>query len=409
MQTGDELACEDIVYAVDTRALWPLKVARQIPRINILQTIVEPSVEANQVNERDYADVLNFDATDRYLGQEVVSTLELYAQRLDAFPVDVFIQTSTRGEQYYDIMEMGFKHAQLERYLGVDVDANIRNGSFLRAATDHPGPSMSNRAVDRHVVDYGNGNLSYLWLSQDFETDGDDLDNDIFTARGGGPQENPVFNRAFFPDGGESIAGLPNGLQVYALFVWATDDLLTTGPNNVVRANDGAFTDPTVGNAIYCMACHQLGMNPVSSDLYDHEVAAAAAGWRTPAEVLITETVYNYDLVDAAIQADTERYLSALDALGIPIAAGPEDLNVAAAAVKDYMQPVRLAGAAAELGLTETELTRCGLEQTDNRMQSYYLRLAGPGLPRARWAFAYPQFLAQCKPNRYTVELSHLR
>ena len=97
-----------------------------------------------------------------------------------------------------------------------------------------------------------------------------------------------------------------------------------------------------------------------------------------------------------------------MDVLDIPLAIGPRDLNVAESAVADYyMQAVNLDRAAAELKTTVERLEICALGGRDNRIASYYLRLAGPGLPRDRWAFAIPRFISYCDLDNHTVELSY--
>ncbi len=169
---------------------------------------------------------------------------------------DWFVARASLPELYYHLLGSPSTDAELEKQLGVTVEANLTNGQDVaRAGFSESGVSVNNRMVERHVLSVG-----AYWKSYDFkESSGE---KNLF-LRPLGPKLAGLksFEEfAFKHDGGEMIYNLPNGMQAYFL----TDDKgkrINAGPVEVVRDRLESAGNPVVVNGLSCIACHQRGMH----------------------------------------------------------------------------------------------------------------------------------------------------
>jgi len=225
----------------------------------------------------------------------------------------------------------------LERYLGVDVRANLRQaltaGSVslrerllggaasseaglpvLRAGFKNSGVSLANRLIERHALADGRA----YWKSYDFSLAKHDSEGDLFQnplgPRGAGLSE----SRAFEHDGGEIIFHLPNGLQGY-LLTTAAGKFLPRAPKDIVQ--DANRRDGIILNGVSCMKCHESGMRrppdakegPVRDDIRPGVQANLATFTKEERRVL-QNLHADEPRLNAALKADSARFMTALGA-----------------------------------------------------------------------------------------------
>ncbi|MCM2370023.1 c-type cytochrome domain-containing protein [Aporhodopirellula aestuarii] len=160
--------------------------------------------------------------------------------------VDWFCSTALQPALYNDLMQLPRHLDQLEKQLGVDSRANIRDGIAQRGAVAVSGVSHNNRAMERHPSNHG----SY-WKSIDYASSKgrDNLFADPINLHGAG---------------GEMIFSLPNGLQGYYL---ATGDGLRLDAAPTTIVTDKFSEDKNVRNGLSCIRCHDRGMKPFRDDV----------------------------------------------------------------------------------------------------------------------------------------------
>ncbi len=263
------------------------------------------------------------------------------------FPImqgDAFIDVSTRSPLYYDILSIPDNRIALELSFGIDIVQNLSderaqdNDKVARAAFHVSDVSDFHRVIERHEFP-GASNRSY-WLSFDFSSQAGD--KNVFTK---------PFDFNF--DGGEAIFNLQNGMQAY-LLVDAAGVRINEAPTNIVR--DKNQKDGIVRNGISCIGCHSSGMIKAQDDLR-WEVDAGQAGTIFPAEVL-DEIRRVYPLREeftTLLDIDTQRFLTAMTTAKVPTETPKEPLITTFLA---FDENVTLRRAAAELGLTEQELSK---------------------------------------------------
>jgi serine/threonine-protein kinase len=154
---------------------------------------------------------------------------------------DWFVSTATRPPLYEDFLQLPFTLKELERRLGVDVEADLREGRVRRAGMIVSDVSRHNRAVERHPARHG-----AYWEGLDFRTSKaeENLLGDPLNLN---------------PAGCEVIFHLPNGLQGYAL-ADGSGNRLEAAPTELVT--DKFAEDRTVRNGLSCIRCHGDGMKP---------------------------------------------------------------------------------------------------------------------------------------------------
>ena len=208
--------------------------------------------------------------------------------------VDWFLGTASLPPLYHDILDLPETDRELERDLDVNVARNIENAPGVhvrRAGFKESGVSNNNRVVERHTSRYG-----AYWKSYDFA--GNIGTQDILT--------HPL---SFTHDGGEVVFNLPNGLQAYYVSD-ASGNRIDEAPITIVR--NLAASDPTVRNGLSCIGCHTEGMKT-----FEDEVRAVFE--KQPDSAIKAQVLRLYVAksdMDAYVEADTQRYKTALEKTG---------------------------------------------------------------------------------------------
>ncbi|MBB3208637.1 serine/threonine-protein kinase [Rhodopirellula rubra] len=203
--------------------------------------------------------------------------------------VDWFCSTALQPALYNDLMRLPLHLNELEKQIGVDSQANVRDGIAQRGAVAVSGVSHNNRAMERHPSNHG----SY-WKSIDYASSKgrDNLFADPINLHGAG---------------GEMIFSLPNGLQAYYL---ATGDglRLDSAPTTIVT--DKFSEDKNVRNGLSCIRCHDRGMKPFRDDVRASVIDLPGSyGFdkRKVAELYPTK-----ETMDELIEEDRIRFLTAM-------------------------------------------------------------------------------------------------
>ena len=241
---------------------------------------------------------------------------------------DWFLATASLPPLYHDILALPETEGELERELGINVVRNLQRApgiSVWRAGTNHSRVSKHNRVVERHTFRFG-----AYWKSHDFA--GSSGVRHIFT-----------YPLSFERDGGEVIFNLPNGLQAYYIADGA-GNRIDVAPTDIV--SNPAASDPAVRNGLSCIGCHTEGMKT-----FTDTVRANIVQTRNP--------TYNKDhalrlyveqsVMDALVQADTERYEAALLKTG-GSSGGDEPVH---RLHETFQEPLTASYAAASIGLEE--------------------------------------------------------
>ena len=272
---------------------------------------------------------IDFDATiHASLQRKLVGLQQGTASEVPFVQADWFLATASLPSLYHDILGLPETERELERELGIDVARNLQRApgiSVWRAGTNDSGVSNHNRVVERHTFRYG-----AYWKSHDFA--GSAGARDIFT--------HPL---SFERDGGEVIFNLPNGLQAYYI-ADGQGNRIDVAPTAIV--SNPAAKDPAVRNGLSCIGCHTEGMKTFEDGVrVVIEETARPAYDRDHALRLYVEQ----SVMDALVQADTERYEVALDKTG-GVSGGIEPVHLFHEA---FQEPLTASYAAASIGLEE--------------------------------------------------------
>jgi hypothetical protein len=255
--------------------------------------------------------------------------------------VDWFTATASVPPLYHDILHLPDHitgKGGLEEMLGVDAAKDQEENKVVRGGLENSGVSHNNRAVERHLSQYG-----YYYKSFDFRSN--EGRKNIFQ-----------FPLDFKEDGGEFIFSLPNGMQAYLVAnSKGAGERLSIAPSDIVRDRLATFDEVYVTNGLSCISCHAAGMkyfvDEVRQDLdtrqhpnFDLERAKL---W-----YLKTQDLQRIQVLDA------EKFKDAVVKAGgaIPETNGQPDLDpnnepVTIVAKLYKLAPVSAAAAAAECGL----------------------------------------------------------
>lgn len=171
---------------------------------------------------------------------------------------DWFAFAASRPPLYEKLLKLPNTFAGLQKSLGLDIDANLKNFLAARAGFQKSGVSQNNRLIERHTIANG-----VFWTSYDFA--GNRKKQSLFEFPLG-----PKGKDGFDHDGGESIWSLPNGFHAYYLNE-ANGKQLDKGPTEIVR--DISRKDFAVTNGISCFGCHDQGIRYNKDDVRDHVIA----------------------------------------------------------------------------------------------------------------------------------------
>lgn len=171
---------------------------------------------------------------------------------------DWFAFAASRPALYHTLLKLPKTFGGLQKSLGLDIEANLKNFLAHRAGFQKSGVSQNNRLIERHTISSG-----VFWTSYDFA--GNRKKQSLFEHPLG-----PTGDKGFEHDGGESIWSLPNGFHAYYLNA-ADGSQLDRGPTEIVR--DISRKDFAVTNGISCFGCHDQGIRYNKDDVRQHVAA----------------------------------------------------------------------------------------------------------------------------------------
>ena len=253
--------------------------------------------------------------------------------------------TASRPPLYYDLLKLPKTFQELEKQVGVDTLANIKNFLVKRSGFQRSLVSQNNRLIERHQISTG-----YFWTSYDFS--GNKSNQSLFEfPLGPGKDE-----KSFHHDGGETIFSLPNGLNGYYLNT-ADGKRLDKGPTEIVRDQDRK--DLAVTNAISCFGCHDNGIRLSEDDIRKHVIDDPNFSKDVREQV---ERMYPpIPEMTAQLKDDAARFRAAMERAGLdPNLRGEGQKEPINALSNHYERDIDLRLAASELGLTVDEFTKTG-------------------------------------------------
>lgn len=295
---------------------------------------------------------------------------------------DWLAATATRAPLYNDLLRLPKKQQELESRLGVAVFDNLAKGEALRSGFTKSGVSRHNRLAERHDLGAYAG---YYWLSYDFKQSGgraslhtNPLGPDAAHLLGGA--------RAFEHAGGEIVFSLPNGLNGYYVSDVTGKRLDGGVPTEIVSDRTNTTGRAEVSNAMACMICHDQGIKQLPRD----EIRSLSKTYGAEEQRLVEALYQPQPQIDAAVQADTQRFLTALKAAGVTADGGSEPV---AALFKYYDRELSMAHAAAEVGLEVEDFhTRLGPQP---RLFDVKTLLEGDGMSREHFLDKFAEIITR--------------
>ncbi|MBI1292435.1 DUF4384 domain-containing protein [bacterium] len=292
---------------------------------------------------------------------------------------DVFAFATTQPAMYHRLVGIPDDVLTLERYLGVDAEADIAAGKVARAGFQKSGVSQNNRMIERHSAKAGT-----YWRSYDFATNA--KEKSLFLSPLG-----PGGEGGFVPDGGEYIFSLPNGMQAYML-ADAEGHRIEKGPISVV--SDVSRPDKSVANGISCMGCHAEGMISRTKD----EIRAYVLADNTfPISVReqIEQLHPEQSEMDRLMAIDRDRFESAMRRAGLdPKLRAPGGVEPISALVQHFERNLTRAMAAAEFGLTPDQLS-AGAPSAGPQAFALLRRLDQDLVPRDQFTKEFAEILVR--------------
>lgn len=247
---------------------------------------------------------------------------------------DWLVADATRPPLYHEILGIPANRAQLEQEFGIDILADIDEDEVERSGFLDSGVSVNNRLIERHEFP-GASNRTY-WLSYDF-------------ASNGGTGNLFAFPLEFQAAGNEVIFSLPNGLHAY-MITDALGNRIDEAPDDIVT--DPAQPDRNVVNGLSCMGCHAHGIIPREDELRDH--VAESFGFDDAIKEKVANLHPTAEDFAASQVLDSDRFLDAVAETGSPTDLEWEPVNTV---FTEFDGEIDLRRAAAELGITQSELT----------------------------------------------------
>lgn len=259
---------------------------------------------------------------------------------------DVFAFVAPRPKLYLDLLDMPDTFGELQKFLGIDIEEEIKKNRVVRAGFQNSGVSQNNRLIERFSTKFG-----AFWNSYDFA--GNKGKQSLFLHPLG-----PFSESAFEHDGGEMFFALPNGFQAYYLAT-ADGKMLISGPTEIVR--DPRRRDLKVTNGISCMSCHALGIRDENQDeIRDYVLSSATFDSETRKKV---EAIYPPQEEMKKIMArDKKRFMDAMTSAGLDPNLMLDGQHEMISALSDqFERNLTLEMAAAEFGMS--------VEQFNNTVQ----------------------------------------
>jgi mono/diheme cytochrome c family protein len=251
---------------------------------------------------------------------------------------DWFTATASRPPLYQDLLQLPGTDRGLERLLLVDVPADLREETAVRAGFNDSGVSRNNRLIERHDAAFG-----AYWRSYDFA---DNVGRHDLFEHPLGPSTGAT---SFAHAGGEVIFHLPNGLHGY-LLVDALGRQIDRAPVEIV--SDPRRPDRRVETGLSCMSCHARGLLFKADQVRAHVEKNRAAF--TKEDVDAVRALYAPRArLQGLVDEDNERYRTALAKAGVPL----DEEDPVNAVTQHFEGTLDPRAAAAELGLTAEELS----------------------------------------------------
>jgi mono/diheme cytochrome c family protein len=242
---------------------------------------------------------------------------------------DWFVSVATQPPLYEDLLQLPLQLSELEADLGVNSEANIRDGIAQRAGMTVSGVSRNNRVVERHPFRGGG-----YWKSFDF-------------ASSQGRQNMFLDPIHLNEDGGEMIFNLPNGLQAYYVCD-ATGRRVAEAPTSIVT--DRFADDRTVRNGLACMRCHDQGMKTFADNVRPAVAALPGSPGFSKRDVL--RLYPEQEELDRLLETDRQRFLRAME----QVLGHPQETEPLIPVTRRFLEaPLQLTTASAELGLGDAD------------------------------------------------------
>ncbi|OCW59482.1 c-type cytochrome [Hoeflea olei] len=304
-----------------------------------------------------------------------------------------FMANALQPENYHPLLDLTDDIRDLERRIGVDVDANIRARRVARAAFAEgaSGVSDHNRMLERH--DAANG--GYYWKSYDFAGS---RGLQSLRQHPHGPAElEPLAENlvAFHHDGGEMIFSLPNGLQGYYLSDH-TGKRIDRGPTQIV-----SFRERPIGkgieiiNARSCVSCHADGMIAKRDQL--RQSIETSPIFSLAQRDMLLDMYRTQDELDAYFERDRSAFIKALASIGatekapdgsLKSRSGPAGAEIITWFADTHEEDLDADRLAAEFGMTPDEFT-----SSIQRIQDQHaLRLALDWITQLKGGSKIPRF-----------------
>jgi serine/threonine-protein kinase len=285
----------------------------------------------------------------------------LSGTELPAIRADWFLATASRPPLYERILALPETAGELEKRLGVDVEANFLDDKLARAGFSHSGVATHGRVVERHTAGAGAYGAGAYWKTYDFRSD---EGKSSLTRLPLGP----AFSRNRFPafesDGSEILFNLPDGLQAY---------MITNGGGRRIAvapvdlAGDSRKTAGTVAivSGLSCFACHAGGMVRGFTDEIREGNTLSGDG-RAKVEALYVPP----SNMNSLMRFDEISFIVALEKAVQPLLGGDPSRSEAlrgasepiSAIAHRYHQDLDRAAVAAELGLQDPQTLRVAIE-----------------------------------------------
>lgn len=289
---------------------------------------------------------------------------------------DWFASVASRPPFYDSLANIPKTTTELEQRLGININTNLANGDAQRSGFTQSGISRQNRLAERHDI---RSHAGAYWKSYDFK---DNAGHGRLADFPLGPPSAHLLGgaHAFQHAGGEIVFNLPNGFQAYMLADAKDQRLDGPAPIEIVSDRLDKTRRQEISNGLSCIVCHDEGMKKMPND----ELRAVAGSARfSPEEARLIERLHpDNATMTASVEADRQRFITALRAVGIPEKNAREPVL---ALVEMFEADVTLAQAAAELGLSASDLT-AKLEAGGGALFDEKTALKAAGYPRIVFA-----------------------
>lgn len=289
---------------------------------------------------------------------------------------DWFIATASRPPLYYDLLHLPGTQQEFERVLGVNFERNFDFNILQRAAITDSAVAFHNRVLERHPSLFG----SY-WQSYDFgSSDGDQ--NVVRNPLGPQFGRNPFAAVAFRHDANESIAELPNGLDVYYVANAQGKRLDEAATNLVVDSTQISGTAAIVPG-LSCMTCHTQGMQTRIKD-----VARDGSPLNGLEQLKLLALFPTHESFSRMIDRDRDRYVNSLNKAVspfLPIDASGKAVEPIRPIVESYNLPLTLDKAALEIGIAPDTLKQVITTRGDLQQIGLLPLIQGQTITRNTW------------------------